>query len=384
MISMGPAGMPETWSGVPYFLLSELRRRGIIVYEVDLEPHHYIKWLYNKVIMPLVSLFVTKGELSIYRSLFFRIYQYVVLQNKLRKYDSADLVLGVSSFNIAVPKSSKPVVLFSDWPFSYDLLRKKIEVGFYQNCCLKEEDRCMKNADILISLFPTCAKYINQRLGLEKARYLGVNVVNNMGPQPTSELILNKCNKCRIVFIGRHHYLPGAILLLNAYCELLGSIPDIELDVIGLRSSDFPVGILDKLNENVRFWGYLDKGIPEQRKIYYDILSNASLYVNTTAGWVGYTSMIEAMFFYTPVLVYPCVEFLDEFGDSVDFGVYADTDSPLLLAKYIKDIWTDENYCQMAKSAHCRVENYTWPQFVDRLIDVSNAVKTTGFRVKSK
>jgi len=94
--------------------------------------------------MPLVSLFVTNGELSIYRSLFFRVYQYVILKNKLRKYHSADLVLGVSSFNIAVPKTSKPVVLFSDWPFSYVLIRKNLTVGYYQNCCLKHEDRCMK------------------------------------------------------------------------------------------------------------------------------------------------------------------------------------------------------------------------------------------------
>ena len=67
-----------------------------------------------------------------------------------------------------------------------------------------------ENADMLISLFPTCVKYINQRLCDDKARYLGINVVNNMGPCPTSELILNKYKKCKIVFIGRHHYLAGA------------------------------------------------------------------------------------------------------------------------------------------------------------------------------
>ena len=39
LISMGPASLLETWSGVPYFLLRELKNRGIIVREIDLEPH---------------------------------------------------------------------------------------------------------------------------------------------------------------------------------------------------------------------------------------------------------------------------------------------------------------------------------------------------------
>lgn len=163
----------------------------------------------------------------------------------------------------------------------------------------------------------------------------------------------------------------GHVCILNAYIELLGSIPDTELDMIGLYSSDFPIEILDKLNKNVRFWGYLDKGNLEHRRIYYDILSNASIYVNTSAGWVGYTSMIEAMAFYTPVIVYPCVEFIDEFGSCIDFGLYSDTDSPILLAKHIREIWSSDNYCQMAQNAHNRVEDYTWPNFVDRLLEIT-------------
>lgn len=365
LISMGPASLLETWSGVPYFLLRELKNRGIIVREIDLEPHRYIKWLYNRIIMPFISLFVNKGELSIYRSLFFRIYQYVVLTNKFRRYESADVILGITSFNISVPKTTKPIVMLSDWPFSYDLMRKNIKVGWYQTKCIKYEDSCMRKADLLISLFPTCAKYINERLEEHKAKSLGVNVVNNL-QSPPKESIIEKSQKCRIVFIGRLHYISGAISLLDAYNELFEINPNIELDIIGLQSKDFPAIIINKLKGKVRFWGYLDKGNKEQCDIYYNIIKKASLYVNTTPGWVGYTSMIEAMYFYTPVIVYPCTEFVDEFGEEIEFGKYL-KDSKYL-AQTILEVWSQRDYQKMAQKSHDRVSNYTWTHFVDELL----------------
>ena len=368
LISMGPASEPGTWSGVPFFLIRELKKRNIIIHEIDLEPHRYIKWIYNRIILPFISFFVTKGELSIYRSIFFCIYQQCVLVRKIKQYDSAELILGVSAFNIAIPKTQKTTVLFGDWPYSYALEKKYgNNIGIYQKYWSKHEDNCMRNADLLISLFPTCVNYINKRLRDNKAIYLGVNVVNNLINSPSPEIISQKTQKCRLVFIGRHHYMSGAISLLKAYNELIETMPYIELDIIGLQSMDFPPTLINDMKGNVRFHGYLDKGNVLDCRTYYNILKNASLYVNTTPGWVGYTSMIEAMYFYTPIIVYPCKEFIDEFGCQIDFGKYAnETDN---LATLIEKIYTGKEYIQMAQNAHERVSNYTWQHFVDLLLD---------------
>ena len=364
---MGPASEPGTWSGVPFFLIHELKKRNIIIHEIDLEPHRYIKWIYNRIILPVISLFVTKGELSIYRSFFFRIYQRCVLARKIKQYNSAELIIGVSAFNIVIPKTQKTIVLFSDWPYSYTLEKKYgNNIGLYQKYWNKHEDNCMRKADLLISLFPTCVNYINNRLKINKAIYLGVNVINNLINPLFSEIIFQKSQKCRLVFIGRHHYISGAISLLKAYNELVKTMTFLELDIVGLQSKDFPPTLINELKGNVRFHGYLDKGNDEDCRIYYNILNNASLYVNTTPGWVGYTSMIEAMYFYTPVIVYPCKEFIDEFGSQIDFGKYAnETDD---LAKIIEKVYSNNQYIQMAKNAHERVSNYTWQHFVDLLL----------------
>lgn len=258
-------------------------------------------------------------------------------------------------------------MLFSDWPFSYNLEKKwGSNIGLYQKYWSNHEDNCMRNADLLISLFPTCVNYINNRLNTNKAIYLGVNVVNNLIDPPSPEIISQKSENCRLVFIGRHHYISGAISLLKAYNELFKTKSFLELDIIGLQSKDFPITLINEIEGKVRFHGYLDKGHNEDCKIYYNILNNASLYVNTTPGWVGYTSMIEAMYFYTPVIVYPCKEFIDEFGKEINFGTYADESENL--AKIIETTYCSKQYIQMAKNAHERVSNYTWQHFVDLLL----------------
>ena len=367
LISFGPASLPETWSGVPFCLMRELRNRGIIVQEVDLEPHRYIKWLYNRIIMPFISIFVKAGELSVYRSVFFRIYQHFLLRKSIRKYNTADVILGISSFNIKIPTTKKPVILFSDWPFSYNFFKNGIDAGLYQRYYIRQEEICMMEADLVISLFPTCARYINDCLRINNAVYLGVNVVNNMSAPPDSDILYRKMRKPRLLFIGRHHYIEGARKLLDAYNELVGKMPDLELDIIGLQQSDFPESLTKSIRGEVRFWGYLDKGNKEQCRNYYDIINNASLYVNTTPGWVGYTSMIEAMYFYTPVIVYPCREFLDEFGEQINFGAYVDT--PKKLSEVIQASLIHNNWKSMAKNAHKRVSEYTWPHFIDKLLE---------------
>lgn len=370
LISLGPASLPETWSGVPFCLMRELRNRGIIVREVDLEPHRYIKWLYNRIVMPFISLLVKGGELSIYRSIFFRIYQYILLTKEIKKYKSADFILGVSSFSIKVPTTEKPVILLSDWPFAYALSRSEIPPCWYHRYHIEWEKKCLLNATQIISLFPTCAKYINTYIGHDRAKYLGVNVVNNLMDGPKIDIIKAKGESMNIVFIGRRHYLQGAMNLLSQYENLKNLFPSLHIDVVGLTKDDFPENFLIGKND-IKFHGYLNKGNSEQCFSYYDILNNASLYVNTTPGWVGYTSMIEAMYYYTPVVVYPCREFIDEFGYNIDFGAYC-SDNENLLDIIYKLLSDHHRFKIMCINAHNRVANYTWSNFVEEFLGVIN------------
>ena len=367
LVTIGDPMSLATWSGVPYFLLKELQRKEYNVKIVDLEPNRYIKILYNRIILPFISLFVKKGELSIYRSVFFRIYQHCVIRRKLFKLENVAIIIGLS-YNIMPPKTTIPVLLLSDWPFSYKLRRDGEKLNWYHKFHISWEDNCMRNATRVISLFPTCANYINAVLGEEKALSLGLNVVNNISSEPTELLILQKARMRRLVFIGRSHYLQGAIDLISSYVKLKNIFPEIVIDIIGLTKDDILKSSIKLDNiDTINFWGYLDKGDVEQCKMYYKILSDASLYVNISKGWVGYTSMVEAMYYYTPVVVYPVPEFLEEFGEDIDFGAYCESSEALV--KTIETIFSNvEEFDKLCKNAHNKVSEYTWSNFTDRLL----------------
>ena len=188
--------------------------------------------------------------------------------------------------------------------------------------------------------------------------------------EPEIGLIESKKNNKNVVFIGRKHYLKGAMTLIALYEDLKNLFPSLQIDVVGLTKDDFPENFLIG-KEDVRFHGYLDKGDSGQCLTYYEILNNASLYVNTTPGWVGYTSMIEAMYYYTPVVVYPCTEFIDEFGEDIKFGAYC-THNENLVDVINKTLSDQHNFECMCINAHNRVSCYTWSNFVEEFLSSIN------------
>lgn len=86
----------------------------------------------------------------------------------------------------------------------------------------------------------------------------------------------------------------------------------------------------------------------------------------------GYSSLIEAMYFYTPVIVAPYKEFVAEFGEEIEFGVYNEEFSHQCLTNNILNIFQNKEYEKMCKAAHRRVENYTWSEFVNNILEIVN------------
>ena len=97
-------------------------------------------------------------------------------------------------------------------------------------------------------------------------------------------------------------------------------------------------------------------------------MQKASVFVNPTEKWAGYSSTIEAMYYYTPVVVSPYEEFVGEFGKQINFGVYNKVFSKESLATSILSIFNADNYDELCLNAHNRVKDYTWDNYVERLL----------------
>lgn len=130
--------------------------------------------------------------------------------------------------------------------------------------------------------------------------------------------------------------------------------------------------LFENLPFNVYCHGYLRKNNIKERKLYYDLLISAKVLINPTPLWAGYSSIVEGMFFYTPIVVTPFKDFVDEFGINIDFGVYNEIFSAEVLSQNILSVIHSHSYLDFCKKAHERVKSYTWDIYIDKLLKLMN------------
>jgi len=178
-----------------------------------------------------------------------------------------------------------------------------------------------------------------------------------------NEILERKQISNKLLFIGSIKYFEGAKLLIDSYSRLKPLYPLLELVIIGIGKEYFPA-----LPEGVTCYGYLDKGKKQENERYYEELINAKVIINTTPVWAGYSSTIEGMYFYTPVIVSPYSDFVNEFGKELNFGFYCQEFDVLSLKEAIELLFQRNDYQQLCINAREKVKDYTWENYVTKLM----------------
>lgn len=359
----GDSNNMSFWSNVPYLFTKTLEEKGIIVRRINLG----FNWRINKLFKIYTDLLAIKYPNHTYSFVCTRLAKYInkIRINKaIKKYNTADCCIFIC-FDYYTPQ--KKCILFCDWTLDvliYD--RQKREKYKIEERFCKQQENAIDNADVVISMFPKCAESMRKINPNANIIYLGTNVVNDLSIIKYSrENILNiKSISKSILFIGRKHYLKGAKLLIKAFLKLLEKDPSLELNIIGLERNDF-----EDLPANVNCYGFLRKENREDNIIYYKLLSSAKVFVNPTPQWGGYSSTIEAMFYYNPIVISPYADFIKEFSSDIKFGVFNNEFTTDSLVDSISQVIYNIKYRQLCIEAHNSVENYSWSNYVDRILN---------------
>lgn len=360
-ISSGDSNLISTWSGIPYFHTKGLEESGIIVHRVDIGYSKFAVWLYDRTIRRFKKLFCRESKLDIYNSWLCYLRLTIQIMLAQMRWRTSDAIIVYAYLPFYHKASTRPTILLCDWSFQYHLYhRLSKSPDFFEKRYIRRENKTIKQSSLVFSLFENCADYMSQQSGRKVLSVEG-NVINAV-EEPDSEIIKRKVNRKRIVFIGRNHYLSGLLHLLNALDSVRGSFPDLELDVIGMTESVLPK---ECHTEGVHFYGYLRKDVPDECNHFYQILREASIIVNPNEGWAGFSSILEAMYFFTPVVTTPFDAFTKEFGESIRFGEYCTTAN---VADKITSILNSNNYIQMCQSAHDIVATFTWSNYIRRFL----------------
>ena len=381
----GDANNANVWSNVPYCFSRALENEGITVFRVDYSMHPSFVKFYDLVLRRILDAFTFRKLRFPYlrATRLFKFFAERKIKKAIQQHPQADLCLfmGYGFYN----KWNKiPSLLFSDWTTEMDI-QKKRKPNFLEKRMIHQEEEAINKAEYVVSLFPVCCEEMKKKYPEANIHFLGGNVINDLSgirlkrreergerrEEKTSkeifveDLIDAKAKSKRLLFIGRKTtYLGAAKKLIEAYKLLKEEedYKDFTLDIVGCSASDF-----DSLPEGVTCYGFLNKSEERDRKIYYDLLLGAKVLVNANPKWGAFSSTVEAMYYYTPVIVSPYQDFVKNFGEKIDFGVYNQDFTAESIENDIKSVINSDYYTEMCKFAHENVETYTWENYVKQL-----------------
>lgn len=383
----GDANNANVWSNVPYCFSHALEDKGVKVHRIDFSMNPAFVKFYDLGLRRILDgLTLKKLRFPYLRTT--RLFKYFA-EKKIRKAiqnnPQADLCLfmGYGFYN---KWNQTPSLLFSDWTTEMDI-QKKRKPNFLEKRIIQQEEEAINNAQYVISLFPVCCEEMKRKYPKANIHFLGGNVINDLLNKSlvsrsriqvsndntdntiiVEDLIETKSKSKKLLFIGRKTtYLEAAKKLIEAYKLLKEEelYRELELDIVGCSASDF-----DSLPDGVACYGFLNKSDERDRKVYYDLLLGAKVLVNANPKWGAFSSTVEAMYYYTPVIVSPYQDFVKNFGEEIDFGVYNQDFTAESIATDIKSVINSNNYTEMCIFAHENVKTYTWGNYVELVFEL--------------
>lgn len=385
LFTNGDANNANTWSNIPYCFSHALDNKGIAVVCFNYSIFPLFTKLYDHFIrrfLNCITLFKLRFP-YLRTTRLFKFFAEKKIKKAILANPQADLCLfmGYGFYN---KWNNVPTLLFSDWTTEMDI-QKKRRPNFLEKRIIRQESEAINHAEYVISLFPVCCQEMKKKYPKANIHFLGGNVINDVSGiilkdkgqrlKNTSneiiveELIERKANSKKLLFIGRKTtYLESAKKLISAYkrLKLEETYKDLELAIVGCSASDF-----NGLPEGVSCFGFLNKSEEKDRKTYYDLLLSAKLLVNANPNWGAFSSSVEAMYYYTPIIVSPYQDFVKNFGEEIDFGIYNQDFTAESIAKDIKSILNSNKYTEMCIFAHEKVKTYTWDKYVERVLELT-------------
>jgi glycosyltransferase involved in cell wall biosynthesis len=272
----------------------------------------------------------------------------------------------VQGFSYPPHNNKNKMLILGDWPSSYlfdHFLKRKPSKMEMRS--IAREDRVIEKADAVVTLFPNVHEYMLKRYQNKNIYYFG-NVVN-IDAEVTIplDILTIKKNSKNLLFIGKPFYLDGANKLISAVENLRARGYELNVDIVGIEPN-----LIGKNFNWLSVHGYLDKGKPSDKHKYYTLLKGAKLFINTTPSWNAFQATLEAMYFYTPIVVRSNESLIQTFPKLKDFSYLVEEKNEDLEKEIIKSLEHKEQYLEKCEKSHKVAEPHTWENFTQKLMEL--------------
>ena len=351
--------LQKSWSNIPFFLEKGLLDAGYNVKNIVLVQCWPISFFYNNFLRIIyrtlkfqTTYFYSRTKFNFIWMKLFGLYLFLISTPN-------DIILQ-QGFSYPVGSKKNKLILFGDWPYSYyfakfsDRMPSKLEKE-----SIKREDTVIESSHAIVTLFPDVYDYMRSRYQNKNIFYFG-NVVN-VDFKTDQDILETKINSKKILFIGREHYLPGALELVDAVKKMNRNGEICNLDIVGI-----PPKMIGEEYPWLTVHGYLDKDVHVDKEMYYKLLNDARVYVNTTEGWNAFQATLEAMYFYCPIVVRLNENLIKTFPNLNEFSYVTNRKVSLQDCLY-QCLEDSEAYYRKAILSGNTAKLHTWENFIGKL-----------------
>lgn len=366
VFSIGDANELSTWSNVPYFFTKNLEFKNIKVNRVNLEENKTLRLIYKFSFFAFLKLLNKNSNHTYFRSGLNYFLTNCKIKKAIKEFNQSEILIFLTYSFCANKYHNKKVVLFGDWCYLYYISKfLKREPMWFEKNALAREKKHINYADNVINLFPKSQEFNVKHFNSKNQFYLG-HVINKNYDLNHEEIISKKLNSRKLLFIGNKKYMVGALNLIKSFEKLNTNA---ELHIIGLTKQDVGIHL-----PGLFYYGYLNKGIVLENELYYKLIIEARVIVNTNPNWGSFSAITEAMYYQTPVITLPYPEFTKTYGTEINFGFYVNEDVTDDLTSKLTDILNDSKDEQInkMKSAHNQVKNFSWSAYTNKVINLIN------------
>lgn len=358
-----PSKNYKSWSNIPYLLHKNLEKRGYSVQNYVMRELEPLKTIFNLPIRVL-NKFFNLGTTYFYVRTPLHFFSTYLCSRWMGLISTKNDVMVVQGFSYPLHNGKNRQIVLGDWPSEY-LFEKflKRTPSRLERKSIDRENAVIEAADAVITLFPNVREYMLRKYKNQNIYYFG-NVVNvDDDVRMPADIQLRKLNSKSFLFVGQPFYLPGALELIAAARSLRENGVDCEVDIVGIGAE-----VIGAHYPWLKVHGYLDKEDAADKKKYYELLSNARLFVNTTPGWSGFQALLEAMYFHNPIVVRPNESLSSYFPNLNELAYLLEEGGASLEEILFESLLDGARYQRMSEVSRQSVESSTWSNFTENLI----------------
>jgi glycosyltransferase involved in cell wall biosynthesis len=365
----------NTWSNLPYYFSNALEAQNVQINRINLIPWEYLRY----------RLFCrwTSGCEQVYRLLGRKSQQdpfrtktnYLLTNEKLRavlsRFHDVDLNLFLTFSFSSYTYAAIPAVHYCDRTYEHFLEDCGRAASRRDRMLIDVERRNLENAELVLTTNQACTDFLNSRYDVKRLVTLKGGMNTDAAEPNVEDLIAQKERSKHLLFIGRGVHSRGVDILIRAFrifnADHHGQF---NLHVVGVSRSELPLD-LQTITDNIRFYPYLDRGAPEQRDTYNELIRNARLFVLPMRPGPLPNVLQEVQFYCTPVIISNVTDALDGMTEGYNFVRSLQSED---FAREMTALIADTGkWRESARGAHNSVKKCTWSRTAETFVEIVNA-----------